>query len=422
MSTTGVPMKIFWSWQSDLRRETNHYLVRDALKDAAKSVAADLSLEPAERPEVDHDTKGLSGSPGIADAIEEKIQDAGLFVADVTPVHRREPDAEDKGRAFPNPNVMLEYGYALGCHGHARIATVANTAFFKEEADLPFDIRHRRGPIKFHLPDSASKDEIKKERARLAKEFVPIIKAAFAPKLQPFEPPADWTTKETWIAFEEPFDLDADTGPHTISFKIPQGPHAFLRIVPHRWEPIPRAHLKDENGDRCLAVGNGRDGSWGNVGNGAASARTVGAAKDVNDATVATYWDAETGNIFAVWSLIASPFQASEFYNIPNLLGSMRDQLRRGLRAIDGTVPDGWAAVRYGLVGVEGATWLHYPGTRAKFTRPHLRGQLNAVQTNDDGWLTVTEDIVLRVYEGFNLHPSFSEQDLRSLGGTNWSP
>ena len=57
-------------------------------------------------------------------------------------------DVEGRRQPPPNPNVMLEYGYALDALGNQRLIGVFNKAFGKPD-DLPFDLRHRRWPIQY---------------------------------------------------------------------------------------------------------------------------------------------------------------------------------------------------------------------------------------------------------------------------------
>lgn len=82
---------IFWSWQSDRDPKSHHYFVRDALKDACKLIAIDPDYQESGRPEVDHDTKNVAGTPDITKTILEKIARANVFVADMTPVGVTDP-------------------------------------------------------------------------------------------------------------------------------------------------------------------------------------------------------------------------------------------------------------------------------------------------------------------------------------------
>lgn len=101
-------MKVFWSWQSDTLAKNNHFFVRDALTLALQQVANDLDLTEAERPEIDHDTKGEPGLVSIVDTIFEKINQSAVFVGDLTFIGTTE-----KGKLLPNPNVMIELGHAM---------------------------------------------------------------------------------------------------------------------------------------------------------------------------------------------------------------------------------------------------------------------------------------------------------------------
>jgi len=128
---------IFYSWQSDSPSATNRGFIFDALRDAAHELGDDPGIE--QRPEVDHDTAGVAGSPNISATIFAKIDRADVFVCDVSIITR------DLGseRAAPNPNVLVELGYAIKSLGWERIVLVMNTARVGPEV-LPFDIRNHR--------------------------------------------------------------------------------------------------------------------------------------------------------------------------------------------------------------------------------------------------------------------------------------
>lgn len=128
---------VFYSWQSDLPNTTNRGFIQAALEKAAKAIRNDDSVEI--EPVIDRDTQGVGGSPDIASTIFDKIEQASIFVCDVSFIN---PDARE-GRLTPNPNILLELGYALKVLGASRIIMVMNTAFGRAE-DLPFDLRLKR--------------------------------------------------------------------------------------------------------------------------------------------------------------------------------------------------------------------------------------------------------------------------------------
>ena len=83
-------MKVFWSWQADTPGNIGRFFVRDTLAEAIKALKADEEIiEPSEREardamHLDSDRQGVSGSPDLAATIFEKIEQAAVFVADVT--------------------------------------------------------------------------------------------------------------------------------------------------------------------------------------------------------------------------------------------------------------------------------------------------------------------------------------------------
>ncbi|MDQ9171921.1 hypothetical protein Q8A64_16020 [Oxalobacteraceae bacterium R-40] len=127
---------VFYSWQSDLPNAVNRSFIETALQRALKSIQKDES-ESVE-PVLDRDTLGVSGSPSISDEIFAKITQADVFVGDVSIIN-----SGDAGRPTPNPNVLVELGYAVAQLGWDRVLLIQNTAFGGPEK-LPFDLRGRR--------------------------------------------------------------------------------------------------------------------------------------------------------------------------------------------------------------------------------------------------------------------------------------
>jgi hypothetical protein len=175
-------LRIFYSWQADTPGKIGHYLVRDALQLALDQLAEDLALDEAERPELDHDTKGVPGAPSIADTILEKIDACDVFVADVTLTGRTE-----SGKPLINSNVAIELGYALKAKGDGSLILVMNDAHGSPDS-LPFDLRHRRWPTIFSVaPDAARKDR-NATRDELAKKLRPVLQSYIGAAKQSAEP------------------------------------------------------------------------------------------------------------------------------------------------------------------------------------------------------------------------------------------
>ncbi|ROI11997.1 hypothetical protein [Epilithonimonas hominis] len=127
---------IFYSWQSDLNLRLNNYYIKDCIVKALKELKQDFKLELR----LDRDTKNTTGSPDIVQTIFDKIDICNIFIADVSIVNK---NIFNIGRKTPNPNVLVELGYALKTLGKERVILIINNSFCKID-DLPFDIRQNR--------------------------------------------------------------------------------------------------------------------------------------------------------------------------------------------------------------------------------------------------------------------------------------
>jgi hypothetical protein len=135
---------------------------------AVKAISADIQVEESLREELvlDRDTQNVPGSPPIFQTILDKIDNASVFVADLTFCGTR----NDGNRKTPNPNVLIEYGYALRCVGYGQIIAVMNSAYGEPSREsLPFNLADLRYPLTYNLRDGATDDERKAEREKLAK-------------------------------------------------------------------------------------------------------------------------------------------------------------------------------------------------------------------------------------------------------------
>jgi hypothetical protein len=173
---------VFYSWQSWTDAGSNRNFIEDCLERAIKEIRRDDSLRLD--PVIDRDTQNVPGSADIANTILGKIGEADVFVADVSFVH--DPATQ---RRTPNPNVLVELGYALGKLGDGKLICVLNLATGRIE-DLPFDIRGRTVvayelPAKAIVPDEARWQEL---RAEQRKQFVGRLKHALLAVLSAPDP------------------------------------------------------------------------------------------------------------------------------------------------------------------------------------------------------------------------------------------
>ncbi len=135
-------IKVFFSWQSDLPNSTTRGLIQSSI-DAVVKGLRDTVLIIADR-----DTKGLFGSPDIVQTIFEKINECDIFVADVSCVatyHPLDKDGSETERlkATPNPNVLVELGYAAHTLGWDNIICIMNDDY-SLGGEIPFDLEHHR--------------------------------------------------------------------------------------------------------------------------------------------------------------------------------------------------------------------------------------------------------------------------------------
>jgi hypothetical protein len=165
-----MKVTIFYSWQSDLPNNTNRGFIERALNKAVESIKdeADTVIEPC----VERDVQGIPGTPDIAQAIFRKIDECRVFVGDVSIIN---PTATTD-RKTPNPNVLIELGYAARALSWDFVVCVYNTAFGSVK-DLPFDLQTRLMCTYSATKDQESKAE---ERDTLASK----LKATLVPMLE----------------------------------------------------------------------------------------------------------------------------------------------------------------------------------------------------------------------------------------------
>ncbi|MGI6498978.1 MAG: hypothetical protein ACOX0U_09310 [Oscillospiraceae bacterium] len=147
--------KIFYSWQSDLPGNSTRNFIRGCI-DEAIDLAQESEAFEAERDEA---TTGTTGSPNIVTTIFSKIDNCDLFIADVSLCFTEDRKGEKKS---PNPNVLLELGYAVKTLGWERVICLCNTDFGEK---YPFDIAHNR--ITDYSLEGKSKKEVKGDIAKI---------------------------------------------------------------------------------------------------------------------------------------------------------------------------------------------------------------------------------------------------------------
>ena len=131
-----MKITIFYSWQSDSPNNKNRSLIYDSIKKAANQLLKDCSK--ITELEIEMDSRNESGTPDLVNSIFTKIDNCDIFIADISIINHN-----SKERLVPNPNVLLELGYAAKTIGWSNIICIYNLEYSAIES-LPFDIQHRK--------------------------------------------------------------------------------------------------------------------------------------------------------------------------------------------------------------------------------------------------------------------------------------
>lgn len=134
--------KIFFSWQSDLSSNKTTRFIDECLESVVNILKDTITVKP------DRATQDMTGSPDITESIFSKIDECDLFIADLSIINNKssmdeQQNPDVKYKLTPNPNVLLETGYAARALGWDRIICLFNQEFGNPD-DFPFDIDHRR--------------------------------------------------------------------------------------------------------------------------------------------------------------------------------------------------------------------------------------------------------------------------------------
>jgi len=162
MSEDLTKATVFYSWESDLPARTTRNLIEGCLHKAIQQLGRDDEVDVD--PSLDRDTRGVTGSPVILDAILEKIDNCSAFVADVSIINSGDPS-----RPTPNPNVAIELGYAVKACGWDHILPVCNEHYGAIDK-LPFDIPERR-VIAFTLSENPTPEVLTAAKEKLTAIF-----------------------------------------------------------------------------------------------------------------------------------------------------------------------------------------------------------------------------------------------------------
>ncbi|WP_197922753.1 hypothetical protein [Thiosulfatihalobacter marinus] len=364
---------IFWSWQNDLPASINRQFLRNALEVAVDRVSDLLDVEDAPRINLDHDTRSTPGMADISQTIFEKITDCTVMVADVTPIAMTE-----SGKALPNPNVMVELGFALKALGFGRIIAVLNTAGGISVEDLPFDIRHRR-ILTYELEEGASKAARRDVRRALIDELTAAIRtnvegvrgerrAAVPIEGVASDPQSPGLWLAEWpLAHEDTFDEELSVRPRQLS-------RAWLRIIPEGYpDGFPSIasveHLSDGVRLRAPSAGAG-GGNFGVCEQGFITYWLAGRDEDgtCKARNLAAYLE-ETGEVWMSDGTAFEQDQGNTYISYARLLSNWAKGFESGSACLDALGASGRRRVILGIEGMKGSLWRVQQGYRPMRSR-----------------------------------------------------
>ncbi len=102
---------VFYSWQSD-SKDGSREIIENALSNAKAELKENNDISIA----IDYLTLGKSRMPSIDQKILRKIDNCDIFLCDITPIvehKKKEGNRKIITKQVPNPNVLLELGYAM---------------------------------------------------------------------------------------------------------------------------------------------------------------------------------------------------------------------------------------------------------------------------------------------------------------------
>jgi hypothetical protein len=415
-------MKVFWSWQNDYLPDTCRHFIRAALVEAIAAAGQELGLEDSDRPEIDHDTKDTPGMAEITKTILDKISRSAVFVADLTPIGKT-----DGGKALPNPNVLIELGWALSQLGPERIIAVLNTASGYNPDHLPFDIRHRRA-MPYELAETADGKTKKDAKKALVKDLTAALKTNLGQYVEDkaaaqdvkgvptqADDPSIWATASAQLEHNDAFGHGSKT-----SIAMPKCPRGYIRIIPAGWKngvPGVSAIAKLQNGMvvRPRPEG-GTNGNFGVCKEGFVQYWETGDTADGKAETrnVSMYFD-ETGEYWVLHGKAIGEGKYGQTLNVASLIVGWSKAITATLQIYKTFEALPVVKIEAGLFGAENVRWPEQWNHNSPITRKDrcvLTRQLR--DWNDEAQLNFLTDAYNKVRDLFGL-PRASVDDLRAM-------
>lgn len=372
--------KIFWSWQNDYAPKACRHFIRTALAEAIAEVGNEIDVDDANRPEIDHDTKGERGMADIPATILNKIAEAAVFVADLTPVAQ-----SGDGKWLPNPNVMIELGWAMHRPGWERVIGVLNTASGARIEDLPFDIRQRK-VVTYELAENATKPTRAAAKVDLTKKLKGALRTNLDERNEEIAVVASITAVAAKADNQSIWSSAGDTLIHNDAFggarrqqvTIPDVPRSYMRVIPAGWNKgIPsisdiaglgQSYSVDASSDAA------RDGDYGATDEGFVRYWITDRSDDGASSSNMTMFFEDTGEFWMLHGTVIATRENRLLLRDQPMLGHWSFTLRRAMAVMDKLGANKIRRVDAGLFDVKDLQWYsEWPGDRTPSRRNETR-------------------------------------------------
>jgi hypothetical protein len=419
----GHTAKIFWSWQSDYSPKTCRHFIRAALEDAITQVADEIGVDDADRPEIDHDTKGERGMADIAATILNKIAVAAVFVADLTPIAQ-----SPNGKWLPNPNVMIELGWAMHRPGWERVIGILNMASGAKVEDLPFDIRQRR-VVTFELSETADKLTRAAVRSKLVKELKEALQTNLEERADDFAAAAEIAGVAPKAGNYSIWSSAGDTLTHNDAFggarretvKMPNVPRAFMRIIPADWKngapSVSDIAKLNQSGSVEAPGDSGSSGNFGATEEGYVRYWITGRqGSGEASSTNMTMFFADTGEFWMLHGSVIASHRGQILLRDHLMLGQWSQLLRKSMAVMDRFQALKTRRVEAGLFGVKDLQWFsEWESDRTPSRRNDAREIRQSQDWSTEAQLTFLTGAYNRVRNLFALERSTEAEVTRIL-------
>ncbi|MFZ1992224.1 MAG: hypothetical protein WAW96_20915 [Alphaproteobacteria bacterium] len=356
----------------------------------------------------------------IAATILKKISESSVFVADVTPI-AKSPD----GKALPNPNVMIELGWAMSEVGPDKIIGVLNTASGWKPDDLPFDIRHRR-ILPYALPEKADAKARQVAKKALVKDLTGALRVNLGQAVEDqtaatqvegvpakADDPSIWASATTTLEHHDSLGRN-----HKTSIAMPQCPRGYIRIIPAAWQTEPpsvNSIAKLQNGAAVWPQAEGTSsGDFGVCEHGFVRYWHTG---DNETRNVAMYFDG-TGEFWVLHGKAIGEGPKGSALHVQSLVQGWAKALKSSLAVMKHFGSSPVIKVEAGLAGVRDVRWpgrFEYEATPARKNGCTARRQSR--EWDEEAQMEFLTDAYNKVRDLFGF-PKATIDEVRKLIGS----